>query len=257
MTDNAHNSESEDLGINDDDLDDIASMEISDEEMAELTAMLGDASMWDEPSSLDEGAIIAAISAERAAMGDNSSRIAPIVDLTGSLPTEQPSSLQSAASELPGNVVPISSARRWFGPVAAGVAAAVVLFVAMSALSGGAQDTGGVEVALAGTDLAPDGAAIADVSVTANGTRIILDVSGLPPAAEGTYYEAWLRQSPEVGVSAGTFHLRGAGADGTSAEIELWAGVTPDNYPILTVTLQEEGQAASSGQVVLAGRLDS
>ncbi|MBV1894375.1 MAG: anti-sigma factor, partial [Ilumatobacteraceae bacterium] len=71
-------------------------------------------------------------------------------------------------------------------------------------------------------------------------------------APDGFYYEAWLRKSPEVGVSAGTFHLRGG--DGS---IQLWAGVALDEYPILTVTLQTEGGgAASSGIVVLAGKID-
>jgi hypothetical protein len=59
------------------------------------------------------------------------------------------------------------------------------------------------------------------------GTRLILDVAGLPPAEPGEYHEAWMRTGPEVGVSAGTFHLRG-----DHGQIELWAGVTADNYPL-------------------------
>ena len=89
------------------------------------------------------------------------------------------------------------------------------------------------------------------MGLTPIGTRIILDVAGLPPAEPGTYYEAWMRVDAETGVSAGTFHLRGG--DG---EIELWSGVTAADYPLLTVTVQDEGQAASSGVVVLRGRID-
>jgi hypothetical protein len=59
-------------------------------------------------------------------------------------------------------------------------------------------------------------------------------------------YEAWLRKDADVGVSAGTFHLRGG--DG---ELELWAGVSIEDYPLVTVTLQDEADPVSSGQVVL------
>jgi hypothetical protein len=52
-------------------------------------------------------------------------------------------------------------------------------------------------------------------------------------------------------VSAGTFHLRGGG----DAEIELWAWVDIEDYPLFTVTLQPEGLAPYSGQVVLMARL--
>ncbi len=162
------------------------------------------------------------------------------------------------------------SARRSRGPLiagfASGIAAALALFAVLSV--GGVFDSStnsqdgsavagdegeSIELALAGTDLAPDGArADAVLTETALGTRIIASFEGLPPAEEGTYYEAWLRQSPEVGVSAGTFHLRGG--DG---EIELWSAVSPQDYPLFTVTIQQEGEgAASSGEVVLTARVD-
>ena len=55
----------------------------------------------------------------------------------------------------------------------------------------------------------------------------------------------------DVGVSAGTFHMRGG--DGS---IELWSGVSPDDYPLVTVTIQQEADGAeSSGRVVLRGLL--
>jgi hypothetical protein len=88
------------------------------------------------------------------------------------------------------------------------------------------------------------------IAETPLGTRLILDVAGLPPAAPGQYYEAWMRTGPEAGVSAGTFHLRGG--DG---EIELWAGVTLDAYPLFTITIQDEADPLSSGRVVLKGRV--
>jgi hypothetical protein len=132
------------------------------------------------------------------------------------------------------------------------VAAAVLLVVAVGWVALRSPDAEGELVALAPTDLAPLAArAEARVSDQPGGTRILLEVRGLPPAPAGSYYEAWLRQSPEVGVSAGTFHLRG-GDD----EVELWSGVATEDYPLITVTIQEEGGgAASSGRVVLSGRV--
>jgi len=54
-------------------------------------------------------------------------------------------------------------------------------------------------------------------------------------------------------VSAGTFHFRGGGGDDP---IILWAAVSPADYPLVTITLQDlDGGAESSGRVVLRGRL--
>jgi hypothetical protein len=113
------------------------------------------------------------------------------------------------------------------------------------------DNTDVVEVALAATDLAPEATATAAISAPGAGTRIVLDVAGLEPAPPGQYYEAWLRKDAEVGVSAGTFHLRSG-----DCEIELWAGVSTSDYPLLTVTLQDEAQTESSGKVVLKVLLD-
>ena len=50
-------------------------------------------------------------------------------------------------------------------------------------------------------------------------------------------------------VTIGTFHMQGG--DDT---VELWSGVPLDEYPTLTVTLQDEGGGQeSSGRVVLTG----
>ncbi len=109
-----------------------------------------------------------------------------------------------------------------------------------------------IEVALAGTDLAPGASAVAELRETPQGLRVLLTVTGLDPAPPGTYYQGWMRRADD-GVSIGTFHLRGG--DGT---IELWGGVPARDYPVMTVSLQQEGGGpASSGQVVLRGELDS
>ncbi len=190
-----------------------------------LAALLADPAVWERPERSSEDDVVAAITAARL----EEHRI--------------------DAEALPAAVTRLRRSTRWFTPVVAG-AAAVVLLVAGALIIGAFDDPDeGVLVALEGTDEAPGATAEADIADTPAGTRIIIAVEDLPPAPEGTYYEAWLRQSPEIGVSAGTFHLRGG-----DAEIELWAGVSLDDYPIVTVTLQEEGGgAASSGVVVLRG----
>ncbi len=148
----------------------------------------------------------------------------------------------------PTTVVAMPRRRLW--PALAAVAAALVLLGGFALFAGSDDGVDGVELALAGTDLAPDASAQVVVTDTPQGTRIDLDLTGLPPAPAGSYHEAWLRQSPEIGVSAGTSHLQGG--DGS---VELWAGVTLDDSPLVTVTLQEEGAGAeSSGRVVLTGR---
>lgn len=230
---------------------------MTDAELAALGALLGDEAVWDEPTPGLEDSVVSAIRREMGGVG-----VTPITDIgspdrgsaePGLAPLDRPRLLEQSD---PAPVIPIDRRpRRWVGPLL-GAAAALLVVAGFSLGARLLADDNEVQsdhlVAMAGTDLAPDASAVADILATPLGTRIILDVTGLPPAPEGQYYEAWLRQSPEIGVSAGTFHLRGG--DGA---IELWSGVLVDDYPLVTVTLQEEGAgAASSGRVVLAGRVD-
>lgn len=234
-SENPHNNDDEVTDLDQGALDDLA-------------AILGDASMWEATDPADEAAIMAAIGELVAA-----EPVAPEPVVVETVPIEpvgvEPQVAVPAQAESPSNVVSISSARRWVGPFAAGIAAALALVVGVSALTGG-SDREGIELALAPTDLAPDASGVVEIVETPNGTVLLLDVSGLPPAPEGSYYEAWVRQDAAVGVSAGTFHLRGGGG-----EIELWAGVTTDEYPLFTITIQDEADPLSSGRVVLKGLL--
>lgn len=93
-------------------------------------------------------------------------------------------------------------------------------FVVLNAISDTGDGGVDVELALAATDLEPGASGNVELTVPPDGTRIMIATSGLPPAPDGTYYEAWLRTGPDFGVSAGTFHRRGGGDE----SIELWAG---------------------------------
>lgn len=134
-------------------------------------------------------------------------------------------------------------------PLLAGAGAllvALILWLGLGARQPADQDT---VFDLLGTDLAASPEGTATVRPTDSGWYIHIDVTGLPPAPDGTYYEGWVYDGINA-VSIGTFHMRGG--DGT---VVLWAGVNLRTYPELWITLQEEGGGyAPSQDVYLKGR---
>ena len=109
-------------------------------------------------------------------------------------------------------------------------------------------DTGGEQfhAALAPTDLAPAASGEATLTKTSSGWRIELDATGLPRLEGGRFYEAWLRNPEGVLVPIGTFN--------ESQQVTLWAGVSPKEFPTLTVTRElADGDQGSSGEKVLVG----
>jgi Anti-sigma-K factor rskA len=180
-----------------------------------LAQLLADESIWVEPSPDLEAHIVGAM--EKAALVDS------VVDLD----TARRRRLNARA------VAP------WAVAVAA-AAAAVVL-----AVRPWAGSTPAFSAALAGTELAPGASGEADLTDTASGFRIDLDLTGLPRTKPGFYYQAWLK-GPRGLVTIGTFH--------TGGKVTLWSGVDPARYPTLTVTLEpEDGDPASSGKKLLVG----
>jgi Anti-sigma-K factor rskA, C-terminal len=142
--------------------------------------------------------------------------------------------------------------RRWRPMVLA--AAAAVLVLALAATGGvrllAGRDGEGVQVALAGTEDLPGASATAELRDEPAGVSIDLDVSGLPPAPDGTFYEAWLVGDAGK-VSAGTFHRRG-----DQDHVQLWLGVDTAGYDAITVTRQPvQGGTLAEGVVVLRGEL--
>jgi hypothetical protein len=218
---------------------------------ASVRDLLGDDSVWAEPAPGGLDALLAAIEAEGGGADRPAAPIAPVP------PAEAP---VAPPGEAPGEPAPSadrplharrrtpSRARRLAVVLAA--AAAVVLVAGVAAVMVRSEDGGGRQVEVAGTELAPDASGTATVENTPSGVRIHLDVRGLPPAEPGTYYQAWVK-GPNGLVTVGTFHVR-EGDD----TVELWSGVELDEYPTLTVTIQQEGQGQeSSGRVVLSGRI--
>jgi anti-sigma-K factor RskA len=122
----------------------------------------------------------------------------------------------------------------------AAVAAAVVLVVGSG--SHGAR----FQAALGPTALEPGAGGEATLTKTSSGWRIHLHATGLPRRDGDRFYEAWLKSSTGVLVPIGTFN--------EGANVTLWAGVSPTDYKLLTVTRERaDGNEASSGQQVLAG----
>jgi Anti-sigma-K factor rskA len=188
---------------------------------ARFRGLLADDAVWAEPSPTGADDLLAAIEAE--------SRGTPV---TAARPSRPPARFGAHSRRL----------------ILAAAAGLVIVAGAVGVLLRAADDGDGRSVEVAGTELAPEASAVATVEETGSGVAIELDVSGLPPAERGTYYQAWMK-GPDGLVTVGTFHMRG-GDD----SVELWSGVPLDSYPTLTVTLQEEGGGQeSSGQAVLSG----
>jgi Anti-sigma-K factor rskA, C-terminal len=104
--------------------------------------------------------------------------------------------------------------------------------------------------ALAATTILPDARGEATLTKTSSGWRIELDARGLPRLENGRFYQAWLRDTAGVLVPIGTFN--------EGREITLWAGVSPTDFMMLTVTRERaDGDQASSGEKVLVGTVDT
>jgi hypothetical protein len=189
-----------------------------------LRDLLADESVWAEPASDGVENLLAAIEAE--------------------------SGGRQAAGARPSPVPARRGAVRRRALIALSAAAAVVVVVGAIGIVARPGDDDGREFDVAGTELAPEATAVATVEELGSGVAIELDVSGLPPAEPGTYYQAWVKGAEGL-VTVGTFHMR----DGDDS-VELWSGVPVDRYPTLTVTLQDEGGGQeSSGRVVLSGEI--
>ncbi len=137
------------------------------------------------------------------------------------------------------------------GYIAAALIAALV--IAVIGVAAGLTGADRQIVAMQGTDLEPEAVGQAALRPSASGWWIRLDVTGLPPAGAGQFYEGWMWNEAGEGVSVGTFHMRGG-----DETVVLWSGVDPADYPSIWVTLEsEDGDPAASELVVMRGRIDA
>ena len=191
-------------------------------ELEELKRLLADPAVWAEPEAALEDRVVQAIGAE-------------------------------AASGRPGRPVAgrpraARSRRGWIAAVV-GVAAAAIIALAVS-LSLRSTGSSGQQfsMALTATELAPAASGNATLTKTNSGWRVELDATGLPRLDGGRFYQAWLRNADGALVPIGTFN--------EGQKVTLWSGVSPVDYPTLTVTQEAaDGNQASSGQRVLVGQV--
>ncbi len=103
---------------------------------------------------------------------------------------------------------------------------------------------------LVGTGLVSGVGGDATLAQTTPGWRIELEVTGLSRRDnQRYYYEAWLKNTAGILVPAGTFNQ--------GPSVTLWVGVSPVDFPTLTVTEQQVGRSQeSSGKRVLTGSVD-
>jgi Anti-sigma-K factor rskA, C-terminal len=130
--------------------------------------------------------------------------------------------------------------------VAATTAAVVAAVTIGLAVFGSGTSSERFQAALAATELAPGARGEATLTKTSSGWRIELRATGLPRLEGGRFYEAWLRNTAGVLVPIGTFN--------EGRRVTLWAGVSPKDFAMLTVTREQaDGNQSSSGEKVLVG----
>jgi TPR repeat protein len=129
-----------------------------------------------------------------------------------------------------------------------GTAAAAIL--ALTLVVRPSPDNGPEEFALTPTKRAPDAQGTVEVTPEESGLRIELNATGLPRRDNGNFYQAWLRNDEGQSIPIGTFH--------NGKDVVLWAGVSLEDYPELTITQEKANDdQASSKQVVLSGSAPS
>jgi hypothetical protein len=151
--------------------------------------------------------------------------------------------------------VPTPVPRRRLGTWIGVAAAAAVAALALGTLIG--RSTGGVEsdrqVVAAPTELEPAVDGTVGVRSVTSGVELRIDADGLPRRDGGEFYEGWLKSCDGSQlVPIGTFH--------TLDDVTAWAGVSVDDFPILTVTREsvaapKDAAQGSSGEVVLTAQV--
>jgi hypothetical protein len=198
-------------------------------EAAELTLLadlLADPSTWAEPSAGLEDAIVRAVADAEPTTTDTATPIA-----AGQRRRATPRG---------------RSVLRWAAVAAAVVAIAVATIILVNGDGGTSPD---YQAQLSATAVAPGAHASADITATAAGFRVAFDARGLPRLQAGQYYQAWLKNAAGTLVPIGTF----SSSDGN---VTLWSGVSPKNFPTITVTIESpDNNQASSGRRVLVGQV--
>ena len=107
---------------------------------------------------------------------------------------------------------------------------------------------------MTGTDLAPGIKGEARLTAVSSGIRIELQLPGLPRRDGGEFYQVWLKNCDGSQlVPAGSFH--------ELDDAVAWAGVSPADFPLITVTKEaiappKDAAQGTSGDVVAKGAIE-
>ena len=130
--------------------------------------------------------------------------------------------------------------------VAAAAAIALVVGVTVATRD---RDHAAFKARLTATGLAPGARAAVEIYRTDAGFRVTLDAKGLPLLSGREFYQAWLKSASGTTVPVGSF-------SSSAGRVTLWSGVSPKDYPNLTVTIEAADNVQSpSGRRVLAGEV--
>ena len=188
-------------------------------ELPLLADVLGDSSTWAEPSPGLEDALVRAVADADATTTKRPIRVAR----------------RQAKS------------RRWPRVLVSVAAAAVIATVVATVFVTRSGTSPEFEAQLTATASAPGAHANADITHNDAGFEIELDAERLPALRGGEFYQAWLKSSAGALVPVGTF----SSSDG---RVTLWSGVSPKDFPTLTVTIEaSDNDQSSSGRRVLTG----
>jgi len=194
------------------------------DELAFMAELLADPSTWVEPDASLEDAVVAAV-----ATAD-----------PGSNAPARPTATRSARAAT------TRRRRMLLSAVAVAATIAVVLGVFVATRSSSNADYAADLVA---TGSARSARASASITKTNAGFRVALDAHGLPVLADGEYYQAWLKNAGGTLVPIGTF-------SSSNGQVTLWSGVSPQQFPTMTVTIEKaDNIQESSGVRVLAGQV--
>ncbi len=150
-------------------------------------------------------------------------------------------------------VVPIGRKRRaWTGRLAAAaIGAAAAAAIVLIAAPRDDTQSADASIDITGTDLAPGISGNADITSLQSGVRIEFSVKGLPRRDGDDFYQGWVKNcAGTLLVPIGTYH--------DLDDVTGWAGVSMDDYPLLTVTREhvaapKDAAQGSSGEVVVSG----
>jgi hypothetical protein len=130
-------------------------------------------------------------------------------------------------------------------------AAAVIIAVVITATiaTRGSGTGADFAVQLTGTQLAPNAHASARITKNRGGFTVKLDAHNLQQLPPGEFYQAWLKNDSGTLIPIGTF-------SSSDSRITLWSGVSPKDFPTLTVTIEQpDGNQSASGRRVLIGKV--